>query len=709
MKKKIITIIAGILALIGGFFAMKDTGLLGGVSDHSAISSNLPLNNGLVGYWTFDGNTAVPTTVNYADRSGHGNDVATTGFPAPVAGKIGQALNFNGSSQYANTYSLSGIGTTNTVTFSAWIYSNANQPSYTGILISRVGSNGLAGLHISGGGSANTLTWGWNGSSAEYDANTGLVIPNGKWTFIAGVITPTTSTVYMNGQVYTTSAFSNNTQNLDGRWEIANDSSFSRYFNGNIDDARVYNRSLSASEILQLYNQGKTQIDHSIVPTGSTLANNLVGYWSMDGQTINGTAMADQSGQGNTGTLIGSPTKTVGKIGQGLQFDGSSQYIDAGTPVMPTSAFTLSGWIYPTSYASVQGQIISKGYDGSNTQWELILLNSGKAQIDTYVSPTQKGVTSNATIPLNKWTYLTGSFDGTTWRIYVNGTLDSSNVQSAPVATSAKLEIGAADIIGSPGQYFPGKIDDARIYNRALSNTEIKQLYQQDPHIDISMTSNKLPINNGLVGYWTADGKTINGTSMTDASGNGNTGTLVATPVPAIGKIGQALAFNGSSQYVTLPNLGASVSGGSPRSISAWIYPTSAAGNISVFSYGSNSFGTELGLLYNIHTKDIYIYSNGNDWYTADNVVPLNQWSHVVFAYDGGTTSNSTLHVYINGIAYTLTQSGTNIAINTTNSNYTIGNYYLGSGYFPGSLDDVRVYNRALSASEVKQLYQMGN
>ncbi len=536
-----------------------------------------------------------------------------------------------------------------------------------------------------------------SGTGFTYSANT--------WYHICGAWPSSgNSTLYVNGVAVDSTALSNstptgiNTTRIGGF--IDSNGATLNYFNGSIDDSRVYNRELSPTEIATLYQAGEVKFNTS--PT-NFLTNGLVGYWTMDGRTISGTSMTDQSGQGNTGTLVNTPTQVIGKIGQGLQFDGSSQYIDAGTPVMPTSAFTLSGWIYPTSYASVQGQIISKGYDGSNTQWELILLNSGKAQIDTYVTPTQKGVTSSATIPLNKWTYLTGSFDGTTWRIYINDSLDSFNVQSGPVATGAKLDIGAVDIIGTSGQYFPGKIDDVRIYNRALSLTEIRQLYNAGA-VKLNVTRSSGNLSQGLVGYWTLDGKDTNwGTNTTsDVSGNGNTGTMVGlatTTSPIMGKIGQALNFSSTLGNV---NVAANPTTAVDNvTFSAWIKVTNSS-QANILLYNGNGSSNGYGFIIANGScgpgNELSILLGGLfcDVLSSTYVPPLNQWILAT-----GMRVSGTWKLYING---ELQVTGAATTPNTPDTS-------AGNGFVFGyndSLDDVRIYNRALSPTEVKQLYNIG-
>jgi hypothetical protein len=251
----------GVKIFLKSFFFLLALAMLAPLSASAAVNLATPnlnaLSSGLVGYWPLDGNTTNWNTDTTADVSGNGNtgtlvNMSTTS--SPVAGKIGQALEFNGSNQYVTIPSLSGLGTTNTATFSAWVYSNANQNSYEAISFGRYG--GYAGLQTSGY-ATNMLTFAWTGASSEYFANTGLVIPNKKWTFVGVVITPTNATLYMNGSTYVQTQ--TNSPQAFTAWTIGRDpeGESTRLWNGAIDDVRIYNRALSAQEVQQLYQMGR--------------------------------------------------------------------------------------------------------------------------------------------------------------------------------------------------------------------------------------------------------------------------------------------------------------------------------------------------------------------------------------------------------------------------------------------------------------------
>ena len=173
--------------------------------------------------------------------------------------------------------------------------------------------------------------------------------------------------------------------------------------------------------------------------------------------------------------IVEEPDAALGDSSGALTFDGVNDYVNIGTSLSPTGAFTVTAWVKPSSIG-VDRQIVSKGFDGTKTQWELKTTTaSGNVSIRHW-APGAVGVESIHTLTAGVWTHLAGTYDGTTWKIYWNGALDNSAVASGPVATTGSLCIGAVDIAGTPGQFWAGAIDEVRLYNRALSAAEIAVL-----------------------------------------------------------------------------------------------------------------------------------------------------------------------------------------------------------------------------------------
>lgn len=225
----------------------------------------------------------------------------------------------------------------------------------------------------------------------------------------------------------------------------------------------------------------------------STATVGLQGWWRT-AEAISGTcpgAITDSSGVGNTTTCVGTPTYTAGHIGTGaLTLNGSSQYVNAGnnSAVQITGSITVSAWVKLAVLPVLARYeaVVMKGYDGTNTGFQLDFqddTSTGNTPALLFASYSATTGAHGAQyslaghIVVNQWYLITGTYDGTTWRLWVNGVdvADSTDAHG-PQATAKSLFIGAGDVAGTPSFFFQGSISDVRIYNRALSASEILNL-----------------------------------------------------------------------------------------------------------------------------------------------------------------------------------------------------------------------------------------
>jgi hypothetical protein len=216
---------------------------------------------------------------------------------------------------------------------------------------------------------------------------------------------------------------------------------------------------------------------------GSSLANELTGYWSFNGPDVTD-KVYDRSGQGNNGYTDGSVAtssmKTQGKLGQALQFNGSSNYI-----VVPSSSsinssdFTVAGWFKFDTVNGTYRTMVAKWYTGVEQQFTLQLNTDNKIGWWTGNGSTGGDVVESVTTPVaGKWYFVAATISGTSKKLYINGALDNSGTGTAIGANSVPLTIGSKwNSGGSYFEFFPGPIDEVRTYNRALSASEVQQLY----------------------------------------------------------------------------------------------------------------------------------------------------------------------------------------------------------------------------------------
>jgi Concanavalin A-like lectin/glucanases superfamily len=186
-----------------------------------------------------------------------------------------------------------------------------------------------------------------------------------------------------------------------------------------------------------------------------------------------GPTVADSSGNGNTGTISGATWTTQGKFGSALVFDGTSAVVTVpgAASLQLTTGMTLEAWVYPTVAPAGWRAVIDKNVD------RYYLMASSDQGNRPVAGGTWAAGNQNAPGPtvlaVNTWTHLAATFDGATVRLYVNGTQVASQAQTTPLTTSTgTLQIGGDAYWG---ENFAGRIDEVRIYNRALSAAEIQR------------------------------------------------------------------------------------------------------------------------------------------------------------------------------------------------------------------------------------------
>ncbi len=688
---------------------------------HAAGLSLPPNNLGLVGYWSFnEGSGSIAH-----DFSGNGNTGTLVNSPTWTTGKLGQALSFNGTSQYVNLGNSAPLQITGVITLSAWVnvssfpaIDTGVEPYGNGYIIGKGYDSTYEGYYLrifhKSDGTYHLQSGSYGGgtnSNTDWTFSTGTW-KTGTWHHVVGLYDGSNWKLYFDGVAVSSTAaaygaLTTAKSAFIGATDIAG--TIRRYFTGTIDDVRVYNRALGAAEVQALYKSGLAKLNAS---HNNQLTNGLVGLWSFDGADMSGTTAYDRSGSGNNGTLVGGPVPTIGRLGQALSFNGTSQYITAGSSSVfdfTSSPFTLSAWIYPTSLSNgpvpfYKGRYRSNGYYAQ-------ILSTGEVDFLTNQSGSnQLSKTNTGSIVTGKWQLLTITRSGTSVRIYVNG-IDKTTTagsHSDPVSSSDTFAVNTYNYAGYQNTYImSGSIDDVRIYNRALSQADVTQLYDMGAGTHINVSQNNIPgstLQSGLVGLWSFDGPDLTTTTAYDRSGQGNNGTLTNGPTPAIGKLGQALSFNGTSQYVTTSTL-TGYSGGQ-ITFSAWFKPSVVDGtqNIVLDGNGDGHIRIEINATNNI---DIGV-GDGGGWSLSANFVSTSYtvsagtWYNVVGLWDG-----TYIKLYVNGaFVGKIAWGGTPSSM----SGVTIGDYSIthGTYNFPGTLDDVRIYNRALSASEVKQLYNLG-
>ena len=186
-----------------------------------------------------------------------------------------------------------------------------------------------------------------------------------------------------------------------------------------------------------------------------------------------GASVTDASGNGQTGTISGATWTPQGKFGSALSFNGINNWVTVASSSLLnlTAGMTLEAWILSTATSGTRDVIVK---EGSNLDiYNLYARNwRGRPESNAYIGGSNRTAEGGVALPANVWTHLAGTYDGTTVRLFVNGTQVASAAITGAIATST----GALRIGGNSmwGEYFQGTIDEVRIYNRALTPAEIQ-------------------------------------------------------------------------------------------------------------------------------------------------------------------------------------------------------------------------------------------
>lgn len=210
-----------------------------------------------------------------------------------------------------------------------------------------------------------------------------------------------------------------------------------------------------------------------------------------------------------------------------LEFDGADFVnVNSGSSLETfTSGLTVSAWVYngfTNKTACVYEQAIGTTV---NTRFSLFFYTPTKIYWRVVIGGVLKDVATTNTVPSNTWTHVLGWWDGTNSKLYVGGSQVGSTV-SAPGSLDAGAGNGRIGDLFSGTSKYLGKINDLRVYDRAITTTEIAQLAgAMDTDI----------VSSGRVAWWRfngdADTAAIGTDTVTDSSGNGNQGTPSGGPI----------------------------------------------------------------------------------------------------------------------------------------------------------------------------------
>lgn len=463
-----------------------------------------------------------------------------------------------------------------------------------------------------------------------------------------------------------------------------------------------------------------------VIPDG------LIGHWRLDEASG---PYSDSSATSNSASLVsGSVTSASGVMSNSLIFDTGDR-IEAPTNATyeGLTAFTITAWIYMTDYEHYRGIANIGNLGGFHSSWNIDKLRFHAFAWNTQVGVWQAGAATSS-LPLNKWTHVAVSYDyggGLSEKpsFYVNGVPDTNTIAafvptgSFVTPASSPITIGSADISGF--RAFHGNIDDVRVYNRILSDADIKEIYQAGDGIRyngthrtmeyfdgskwVSMTPAWPDVTGGLMGHWKLD--ETSGSVASDSSGNGYTGAVTGTSFSASvgGANGRALSFDGLDDGIAVTN--DAFDNLTAMSVCAWVYRESVSGSWSNL-VGKSTDGYNGWNLYQRNSDGrIGFYARNRRYQeNAARITMLEGWTHLCGMTNGGSTGDA-IQLYHNGLLAPGSESCSGSCTSQDDASYNLefGSLNAGASHrIRGRLDDVRIYNRVLSAAEVEMIYRMG-
>ncbi|HVV26067.1 MAG TPA: LamG domain-containing protein [Candidatus Saccharimonadales bacterium] len=440
--------------------------------------------------------------------------------------------------------------------------------------------------------------------------------------------------------------------------------------------------------------------EHSSLTPGINLAQGekgLIGWWKLNGNT------KDSTPYGNDGQVVGTVTPAADRKGtaSGAMAFSNQNYIHFSQHNLPTAAITVSLWAEQSALANYYNLVTNNWPQEGG--WDIWTDAAGTLHFGVYHAGAQHQATCTAgTFTTNSWHHVVGTYDGTTAKVY----LDNHLCGSVAVATTLTNSTAWSIADGTHPGLAAYEISDVRIYNRALSASDITNLYNSyNSQVNLYSppgSGGSVNLTAGLVAYLPFNGNTRDATPFGNNAGN-HGATLTAD---RFGRPNSAYQFNGSSAYMQIPHSSSLDIGQPGLTLSAWIKPDVLSGT-NTYAVITRNAPFLLWVNPAVAAVQTGLYQNST-WYfsnSSSNSLAAGVWQNIVLTYDG-----TYRRMYVNGVqsGADITTIAGNIDINST-TNLAIGYDYATGGryYFPGDIDDIRVYNRALSAAEVQALYNL--
>jgi hypothetical protein len=623
---------------------------------------------GLAAYYPFENDVL--------DASGNGNDGTIVGDPVFVEGPVGygMAMEFNGD-DYIDCGNGDSLQIQDEITISFWFNVVVFENTWEGFLAK--GDNSYRASR--GGGTGDATHMGISGTTAGGGNgwfNGVTLITGGDWHHFVGTYDGAEAKIYIDGVLDVTTEATGQINISEYNLYIGeNSQATGRFLHGILDEVMIYSRALSEAEIRYLAGERARPVDPG--------TDGLVAYYEFENNAD------DSSGNEIHGTLVGDAGFAEGPEGYGmaLSLDGDGDYVDCGlNPLLDiTEEITFTYWIKVVALDRSWNTVLSRGDDS----WR-----SSRAGENNFMEAAVGGTSGNylygvTPVDDDKWHHFGAVYDGDTFTLYLDGEKESSE-ESTGLITASTYPLLIGENAQATGRFWNGLIDEVVIYDRALSTGEIRYLAgfraMDNPGTDALIAA--YPFENDVL----------------DGSGNGNDATVNGDPAFVEGLVGMALEFDGDGDFLDC--------GANPIlaltdavSISAWIKVAVAGADHKV---GGNQDGANGGYKMSVYGDKIEfeIRTAGNSAVlnrsvAGGTIIEVDTWYHVVGVY---SLEDGYIRTYVDGELDR--ELLTTQALGASPGSLMIGcePFNTGSYNFNGIMDEVQVYNKALTAAEARYL-----
>ncbi len=708
------------------------------------------------------------------DYSGYNNNGNVTGATWTSSGIKGGAYNFDGTDDRINLTLVQLNGAT-AFTLEMWVKPDA------------LPWGGWEGLFGRGPTGARTpwlysnfdpeWIYEYNDLTLEFDTNAGsgdgaggtTNLTEGAWNFLAFTWNGSIVTSYLDGVLIMTDETVGRTMvTSKGDTQIGYIPG-NQYFDGTIDEVRVYDRALSAQQILadnasgapkydktvsqelsrgdvwnaevipndgvedgyagmsngvkigtkptvntvilnSTDNTNRTSKNLTVYPTATDIDNEVIQNitnWYENGKPIavlnmpfegkTGMHLAttddagawyfenntkDMSQNENDGGCAGTscPTYvTSGKVGGAYDFDGNDVIIIPDSDSLDiTNELTIAFWVNRDDTQAWKRLVTKSEYTGGWTALSYYVDFDDTSHIRFFANISGNAgysLTGTTAFAVGQWYHVTAQYTGAQMEIYINGQLEATTAASGSITTNSQaLKIGADDESGEVA--FVGKIDEVHIFNRSLSLPEIKALY----------TKGLDKVNDTI-----------------DYSGYENNGRVTGATWTSSGIKGGGYDFDGSSDFINISDSGSVEIQNKLVTISYWVKGTFDYSVSEGIILEKGGWGTgEYGMTYAGSNKPRFqIYDLSANYIDAVTATNNGAWHNVV-----GTWNGTNMSLYVDGVIENST-SATGTFIPDAENLY-IGSRGGNSNFFDGIIDEIQIYDRALTPEQVRAYYQSG-